>query len=87
MLDTSMSIEGDMVFLNSRSRLYMPVFMNSVRTLFSLDAQMRLLTGSPISRAYHEARILPKLPVGTVIFIFSPSLISPAASRSAYAEK
>ena len=45
-----------------------------MRTLFSFDAQMNFATGRPICFAYHPARMLPKLPVGTV---FHQSRVSP----------
>ena len=44
----------------------------SVNTLLSLDAQINLLIGNPIFLAKKPAKILPKFPVGTTKFIFSP---------------
>ena len=48
LLEIKMSMEGDIVLKNSRRLSYFPVRMKSVRTLFLLDAQMSLPTGSPM---------------------------------------
>ena len=82
-----MSIDGDVVVKKSRLRLYSPPFLKkSVSTLLRLDAQMNLLTGSPIFLAIYAARMLPKLPVGTQTLILSPCAMVPAATISQYAE-
>ena len=48
--DLRISMDGEMVCCRRRvAMLYDPVWKNSVRTLFSFDAQTRLLKGMPIS--------------------------------------
>ena len=48
LLETRISILGELVNLNSRSRLYVPVWKKSTSTSFSFEAQMSLLIGTPI---------------------------------------
>ena len=66
-----------MVAWKGRRLLYLPVVRNSVKTSFSFDAHTNLSMGSPIFFAINAANILPKLPVGTVMSIFSPREIIP----------
>ncbi len=82
-----MSIDGEIVVWNGLFLSYTPVVINSVSTLFSLDAQIKRFTGSPIRLAYQPARMLPKLPVGTEKFSGAPGAIRPAFTKSQYAEK
>ncbi len=63
------------------------MLMKSVSTRFSLLAQRSRSIGAPIERAYHAARILPKLPVGTQTSIGSPAAIFPSRTMTAYADR
>ena len=60
--------------------------MKSVSTRLELDAQTNRFIGTPIFRAIYPAKMLPKLPVGTVTLTGSPNLIAPAFKRSQYAD-
>ena len=49
--------------------------------LFRFEAQISRRTGSPMARAYHPARILPKFPVGTQRSTSSPGRIFAAGDE------
>ena len=56
--DLRISMDGEMVCCRRRvAMLYDPVWKNSVRTLFSFDAQTRLLKGIPISCGKKQPRV------------------------------
>ena len=74
-----MSMDGDVVRMNSRFLSYVPVRKKSYRTLLSLDAQISLPNGTPICFAKYAARMFPKFPVGTTTLTFSFFSISPFA--------
>ena len=76
MLEINISIDGELVKINSLFLSYTPVSKKSTNTLLSFEATMSLFTGKPISLAMYAASTLPKFPVGTQILIFSPSSIS-----------
>ena len=77
-------MDGDGVLTSERAAMsYTPVERKSYSTLLLLLAQMRRPMGTPMSRAYQAARMLPKLPVGTQTSMHSPSATTPRAARSA----
>ena len=51
MLEMRISMDGEVVRMKSRFLSYVPVRKKSYRTLFSLEAQISVFTGTPISFA------------------------------------
>ena len=60
MLEIRISIDGELVRMNSLLRSYSPVRKKSKRTLFSLEAQISLPTGRPIIFAFGKDSMFAK---------------------------